>query len=536
MPDHVRLAGSERPRKDDAVRVADLDPGEKIEVTVTLAGPELPEPVPGKPRSRETLRRHYGAESETVRRVSAALEALGLHVEEHSELTRSLRVTGTIAQMEAAFRAGLGSYRTADGKVFRGREGELQIPAELDGLVTGVFGLDERRVAYRIAPPTAAAATAPTSPLSPAQIAEHYRFPATAGAGQTVAIAEFGGGYFADDLAAFCAKQGTPMPKVTTASVNGAPVLTLQQIRQLPQQQQTEELEESIEVGLDVQIVAGLAPDAAIVVYFSTFDQKGWVDLLNQVIDGKPATPLTLSISWGLAEDDPDWSKAALAAINERLQALANLGITVCAAAGDDGAGDQETDGRAHVDFPASSPYLLAVGGTMLQGTTDVVWWQSPGQRTSSGGGSTGGGVSVEFARPSWQDVHVASLNPGSIDGRVVPDVAALAGPPLYDLIFLGSDSANGGTSAATPVWAALLARLASAGWKQGFLTPLLYQPGPSGAPLGATGCVDVTSGDNASPSPGRGYEAGPGFDAVSGWGVPDGIALSDALAARGPA
>ena len=218
--------------------------------------------------------------------------------------------------------------------------------------------------------------------MSPSQIAAHYRFPAGTGAGQTIAIAEFGGGFFPDDLAAFCAKHDSPVPKVTTVSVNGAPILTLEKIRQLPAQQQTEQLGDSKEVGLDVQIVAGLAPDAAIVLYFSTFDQKGWVDLLNELIDGKPATSMVLSVSWGLTEDDPDWSKGALSAINERLQALANLGITVCAAAGDDGSGDQQTDGRAHVDFPASSPYLLAVGGTMFEGANEVVWWEAPGQRT----------------------------------------------------------------------------------------------------------------------------------------------------------
>ena len=531
MPDHVRLAGSERPRKADAVRVADLDQGEAIEVTVTLAGPELPAPNPERPLSPETMRRNYGARPETIRRVSAALEALGLRIEDHSELTRSLRVTGTVAQLEAAFRAQLGVYRTSDGKLFRGREGELQIPAELDGLITGVFGLDQRRVAHRKAQPSGPAAAASTAPLSPSQLAEQYRFPGGDGAGQTVAIAEFGGGYFADDLAAFCAKQGTPVPKVTTASVSGAPILTLEQIRQLPPEQRTDQLGDSIEVAMDVQIVAGLAPGAAIVVYFSTSDQKGWVDLLNEVLVGRPALPMVLSVSWGLVEDAADWSKAALSAINERLQALANLGITVCAATGDDGSGEQETDGRAHVVFPASSPYLLAVGGTMLKGATDVVWWQSPGERTSTGGGSTGGGVSVEFTRPSWQDVHVASLNPDSIDGRVVPDIAALAGPPLYDFIFTGKDSANGGTSAATPLWAALLARLASDGWKPGFFTPLLYMPGSSGHPLGASACVDVISGDNTSPSPGKGYQASPGFDAVSGWGVPNGTALLAALA-----
>jgi kumamolisin len=113
-----------------------------------------------------------------------------------------------------------------------------------------------------------------------------------------------------------------------------------------------------------------------------------------------------------------------------------------------------------------------------------------------------------------------------------VPDVAALAGKPLYDLIFMGRDSPNGGTSAATPTWAALIARLASGRWQASFLPPLLYQP--AGEPLGAVGCVDITSGNNSSPSPGRGYAASPGFDAVSGWGVPNGSALLAALTAAG--
>jgi kumamolisin len=284
---------------------------------------------------------------------------------------------------------------------------------------------------------------------------------------------------------------------------------------------------------MDVQIVAGLAPGAEQIVYFSTFDEQGWVELINQVVAGKPAPAVALSDSWGLAEDDPNWSQGALQAIDQRLQAAALLGITVCVASGDDGSADEETDGRAHIDFPASSPHALAVGGTMLSGTTDVVWWESPGERTSSGGGATGGGVSVVFPRPSWQDVQVASLNAGSIDGRVIPDIAALAGPPWYDLIFAGQDQPNGGTSASTPLWAALIALMAGASqpsWKARFLAPLLYAPGPDGQIAGAIGCTDVTSGSNTSSTLGKGYSAGPGFDAVSGWGVPNGTALLQAL------
>jgi kumamolisin len=275
------------------------------------------------------------------------------------------------------------------------------------------------------------------------------------------------------------------VPSVTPVSVNGAPVLTYAQIEQLPPQQRTEQLEDSVEVNMDVQIVAGLAPGADQIVYFSSFDERGWVELINQVIGGKPATATTVSVSWGLSEADPDWSAGAVKAIDERLQAAAALGITVCVAAGDDGSAD------------------------------------------------TGGGVSTVFPRPSWQNVSIALVNPGAIDGRVVPDVAALAGPPLYDLIFMGKDSPNGGTSAATPTWASLIVLMAAASgqsWKPSFLLPLLYRRGPGGEAVGASGCTDVTSGDNTSSTLGNGYHAGPGFDAVSGWGVPDGKALLAAL------
>jgi kumamolisin len=110
--------------------------------------------------------------------------------------------------------------------------------------------------------------------------------------------------------------------------------------------------------------------------------------------------------------------------INQQLQSAAMLGVTVCAASGDDGAGDQVNDGRAHVNFPASSPFVLSVGGTMLTGTppAEVVWSAAPGDQSQSGdGGSTGGGVSTVFPRPGWQTVNVGSLNAGSMDGRVVP-------------------------------------------------------------------------------------------------------------------
>src|SRR5262249_34111299 len=159
-------------------------------------------------------------------------------------------------------------------------------------------------------------------------------------------------------------------------------------------------------------------------VYFATFDVKGWVDLLNRVITDRP---VALSVSWGAPEDSPDWSEASRRAINERLAAAATLGITVCVSSGGDGAGEEPADDQAPVDFPSCSPFVLSVGGTMLRGAVEEAWWQSPGCRfddagNQTGGGATGGGVSVTLARPNWQNVSITSLNEGSIDGRVIPD------------------------------------------------------------------------------------------------------------------
>ncbi len=205
-------------------------------------------------------------------------------------------------------------------------------------------------------------------------------------------------------------------------------------------------------------------------------------------------------------------------------------------ASGDDGSGDQVPDGRGHIDFPSSSPFVLSVGGTMISdaGATESVWWDAPGRRTPTGGGAGGGGVSTLFPRPSWQTVKIKSINKNSIDGRVNPDVAALAGSPLYDLIMLGHDAPNGGTSASAPLWAALIARLNEL-WptaKDTFVAAL---------------CEDVQrydrrqcrmqlrhhSRDPSEPQPGVGYPATKGFDAASGWGTPIGTTLFNVLSQR---
>jgi kumamolisin len=448
-----------------------------------------------------------------------------------------MKVSGTAAAMEKIFAPDLGIYLSREQGEFRGREGSLKVPAELKGIILGVHGFDQRRVARRRSGHGLSRGLSLTAlaPMTPTALESYYDFPDGDGTGQKIAVAEFGGGYFEQDLGAFCAKYGLPKAKVQAVSVN-APAYTLAQIQKLPAQQQQDELDASGEVNMDIQIVAALCPAADIAVYFATFDQKGWVDLLDEVVQAKP---IVLSVSWGAPEDSTDWSSTARNAINKRLNMCATLGITVCVSSGDDGSGDELTDGKAHVDFPSSSPFVLGVGGTMLTGgppnEKEQVWWQSPGRRTGNGhSGAGGGGVSTVFARPSWQNVQIKSVNKNSIDGRVVPDVAALAGPPLYDLIFLGKDAPNGGTSASAPLWAAMLARINAQlppAKQQRFLTPLLYQQGAGGKTVGQLGTRDITVGQNAShPQPGVGYSAMLGYDAVTGWGVPVGKNLLAAL------
>lgn len=421
-------------------------------------------------------------------------------------------------------------YKSAEQGEFRDREGEYKVPPSLRKIVKAILGFGQRRVARRRPARAAARSALRLRKFEPIDIERHYHFPPGDAAGQRIAVAEFGGGYFAEDLAKYCKKYKRAVPKVKTISID-APVPTRAQIERMKPPKQRDEFDSTGEVMMDVEIIAGLCPKADISVYFARDHQKGWVDLINRAIDDKP---VVLSISWGASEEGGGWSKAAMNAINEALTKAAMLGITVCGAAGDDGSGDMQNDMQAHVDFPGSSPFVLAVGGTMIGHksgkTVEKVWRVGKGKRIRGVGGATGGGVSSTFDRPGWQKTDIKSVNKNSKNGRVVPDVAALAGSPGYDMIFKGKHDYGGGTSASTPLWAALIARvnaLLPRRQRRRFLARLLYQQASHGGPLGQLVCHDVTVGNNTTrPRPNKGFKATKGFDAVSGWGTPIGTAL----------
>ena len=526
-----KLTGSARSENPNASYHGKVKGTMPIELTLALRGPPLPD-FDGNPLSGLSLKQlnsKFGASKADATLVSKVMRDFGFNIQGINIAARSIAVKGTVAQAVKAFAPSLAMYKNEDQGVFRDRTGGYHVPTELEGIVTAVIGLSQRRIIRpkRIAKDQNRLADVLPA-ATPADIEKIYDFPKGTAAGQKIAIAEFGGGYIASDLKAYCKKFSLHMPDVQAISVN-SPAYTWNQMKRLKRLEREQELLCTDEVMLDTEIIAGLCPNAKIKIYFATFDQKGFVDLLNKVIADRP---VVLSISWGVTEDASDWSPVARTAINERLALAAAAGITVCASSGDDGAGDGRRGPDARVDFPASSPYVLGVGGTQIGGhdgkLEEVTWWFTPGTR-AGGGASTGGGVSGIFDRPKWQNVQIKSGNRGAKNGRVVPDVAALAEGPRYSYVLFGKTERGAGTSVSAPVWAALIARVNQKlpkAKRQRFLTPLLYRKLTNGKTLGSAVCHDITVGSNRTEPPGFGYRAKPGFDAVTGWGSPNGKAL----------
>lgn len=531
------VPGSWRRALAGAKALARANPHAKVEVLLKLRRKKkLPLPL-GRPHpttSRKAIAETYGAAQEDIDRVVKVFGALGLTLLQANAATRSVRLSGTVATMESVFSVKLVNYSHMSGN-YRGLVGHIHVPGEVTGIVQGVFGLDNRRVVRRRRQPIRDSAVskslsgAPAGMYSPAQLASHYNFPKGDGAGQTIGLLEFGGGFFADDLRRFCDMVDVPPPIVKPISTDGTST--------------TAKDGAEGEVMLDIEVIAGICPKAMLAVYFANWTELGWITALDAALQDGVNDPGVLSVSWGAPEDTDIWTEQAISQVNEALAEAAHLGITVCIASGDDGSSDADLDGNAHVDFPASSPYVLSVGGTTVaaQGGTgaDVVWKEGDGLRADNGG-STGGGVSAVFQRPVWQDGldRIVSVNPGAILGRCIPDLSANAdwNASPYLLVVDGSAQPNGGTSAASPLVAALITLINAergAGKRVGFVTPVLYQKVGAQA-VGALGCTDVESGDNITSHVG-GYTAEPGYDAASGWGTPNGEELLKALNAALP-
>ncbi|WP_243063956.1 protease pro-enzyme activation domain-containing protein [Humibacter sp. RRB41] len=509
------LPGSDRIPVPAVTPAAPLGDDEPIEATLVLRRRQpVPDEVLQNPISREEFVRLYGADQADVDAVVAEARAAGAEVLSVDPGERRIRIRATASVVRTLFGTELQnvSHDPAGGSAstFRQRSGSLSVPEGMHERVVAVLGLDDRpqATAHFVAVPAASASVSYT----PVQVGAVYDFPTgTDGSGRTIAIIELGGGFDQADLDAYFGELGLAVPKVTAVGVDGA-----------ANAPGGDPNGADGEVLLDIEVIGALAPAANILVYFAPNTDAGFVDAVSQAAHADP-TPDAISISWGESEDA--WTAQARAAFDDALVDAAALGVTVTAAAGDDGSSDRVTDGKPHVDFPASSPHILACGGTSLKAdtatgkvTSETVW------NDGAGRGATGGGVSDAFAVPSWQAGVGVPVTASGFGGRGVPDVAGDADPQTgYRVRVDGTDTVIGGTSAVAPLWAALAARLVEATGKRVGLLQLTLYPRAT-ATATAPGFRDIVVGGNGA------YQARAGWDACTGLGVPNGAALLTAL------
>lgn len=510
----IPIPGSEREPMTGAVATGPTDPNQVVEASILLKQRrELNlDDLQGRALSHDEFAATYGADPKHIERVESFASQHGLTIVETPDALarRTVRVRGTVAQMEQAFSVKLEDYSHPDCK-YRGRTGAIYIPAELADVVQGVFGLDNRPQArahfrYREMPGSAISSHAAGSiTYTPPQVAQLYSFPAGVnGAGQTIGIIELGGGYQESDITTYFQQLGLTPPNVTAVSVDGG-----------TNSPSTPDSADG-EVLLDIEVAGGVAPGANIVVYFADNSSQGFQDALSQAIHDSANNPSVISISWGGPEDS--WTSQLMTSMDQVAQEGAALGVTITVASGDNGSTDGSQDGSDQVDFPSSSPNVLGCGGTTLNSsgsriTSETVW------NDGAQGGATGGGFSQQFAKPSYQS-NIPSQYANQ-SGRGVPDVAGVADPNTgYNILVDGQQGVVGGTSAVAPLWAGLVALLnQQLGTRVGYLNPTIYALNETQA------FHDITKGNNGT------FSAGAGWDPCTGLGSPIGTALATLLA-----
>jgi hypothetical protein len=524
-----------------------------MDLTVALAPRDQPAldafvasvTTPGAPQYRRFLSpgefgTRFGATSQTVEQVSDTLRQRGLTVGAVSGNGLSIPVSGTVAEVAAAFHTSFTSYRLASGRAALANTSAATLPANVAAHVQGVVGLDQITAAVPntrdrpaaapaalpaatgpVACPAAASATAGNGAYTPAQIAHHYGvdslYDATTGGGVTVALFELEP-FSATDVAAYQTCFGTSSA-VSVRQVDGGAGAGVG----------------SGQAALDIETVIGLAPGARVLVYEAPNDAASIYDQFRQI--ATDASAQVISDSWGLCEATP--GVAQLAALERPLfQQMAAQGQTVIAATGDTGAQGcwappASSDTTVSVWEPASQPEVTAVGGTSVPtvDAADTSW--------NNGAGATGGGISTLWPMPAYQrGVGAIPDSSGAPCGapsgqlcRETPDVSASADPLHGSLAFFGGSWRSvGGTRAAAPIWAAITALIDAScpAGPVGFMNPALYAlHAATGSPL-----VDVKTGPNNdfTDTSGGAYPTRTGYDLTTGLGRPNAAALAGAL------
>lgn len=381
----------------------------------------------------QTLEMRRGTSATDLATVEAFAKHYDLDVSDRHPERRSVTLSGTADQMQAAFRVSMATTQTA-GRTYRVRTSAVRVPKELEQIVRAVVGFDTRPQMIPHIRTTAGMASSDLNPFTPLEVANLYRFPAnTSGRGETVAILEFGGGFDTNDLNTYFGSIGiTDPPRVIGIAVDGASTSANQ------------DTGADGEVQLDIDVVGAVAPGSTVVVYFAPNSARGFVDAIKSAIHNPDHRPCAISISWGMAEEN--WSQQTRDEMDQSFQDAGMLGITICAASGDDGSTDNQTQGAPHVDYPAASPWVLGCGGTQLVAANGSITSETVWNDADAGGGASGGGISTLYDRPAWQNAIAATRPGATTNGRGVPDIAGDACPSTgYQVRVDGHDTVVGG-------------------------------------------------------------------------------------------
>jgi subtilase family serine protease len=457
--------------------------------------------------------------------VTARLASAGIRVTERYDQRTALLAEGSVRAVEQLFQTRLDDYRDPDGTRYRAPSRAPRVPPALAGAVSDVEGLDTRPA---FAPASTGRQTGGGSNatfVTPQQLQRIYNAVPLSqagidGQGQTIAIASLAtlhGAEFADWASHF---KTTTQPSQTIAIAPTAPRVN----------QRGWSANQSDEVALDLEMTRAVAPRATILDYSTQNDGEGLERILNQVVQDRRAT--IVSISYGNCEAVR--GAALINGYESTFMAAQAAGVDVFAASGDSGPYDcndanRSNDLRQSVNYPASSAYVTGVGGTTLSNQGDQLHesaWQEPAALAGSGGGR-----SAFVPRPAWQSSDVVHQG-GST--RLVPDVA---GPASPDFNLLIADfqlnrvtlETGGGTSAATPFWAGLTALIKQYvegrehSFPNGNVNAMLYQIADNPA-MYASAFHDVVTGGNQV------FNASTGWDFLTGLGTPNIAGLANAV------
>ena len=514
-PKRLELDDHARPPRPGETVVGRSDPGAEMSATIVL-----------RPASDAGRAEDLAAVADFARRN-------GLELAESAWGGSFVTISGTVATFEWAFHFELIDVEQG-GRRYRRYAEAPSLKPELRERVVGIFGL-RSRPALPKARVHHAGSVAPF--WTAADLERAYDFPSEHdGSGQVIALVELGGGYDEEDLKKFFEQRGQKVPRVlfrpVAASTNRpcsdeAVQEWLDVIEGRKQQADADPLlleaaQSTVEVTMDLELAGALAPGATLVVYMAPSTEQGIYQALNAAVhDEQPVD--VIAMSWG--EPETYVSDAYVKAISDVLQDAAELGITVLASSGDAGAYDDPESKNLCVNFPASSPMVLACGGsTVIRALEEIekeVSWNCAAHGMNA---ATGGGISEKFGIPEWQDPEHVVPTQGGYKGRGLPDVAAVADPHNgCEILVKGLRCSSFGTSAVVPLWAALVARINQAlGKRCGHLNPTLYQISKTEEPPFRA----IVEGDNGF------YKAGAGWNACTGLGTPKGTRLLEALRA----